>query len=256
MDASVNFRIRDFSSIQVQCRTDQKMEDIFKKLAEKLELDFKDLMNDFEFYYHDTKIMNGSTISNLTGDKNNRSIDIIIKEISKITKCPKCEGNNSIIKIENYLLHFYHCCSNNRNHEEYQLFDNYENTQRIEYKFNCAKCGEIQNKYFQQFYKCLDCSKLIKCSKYYCKKHVNHIKGHKYVKYDEKSFYCLDHRKPFVSYCFKCKKNLCEECEKEKGKEGHLINNHRIRSFNKIISKEKPIKEINDELVIMKEKKN
>lgn len=220
MEVTVNFRIRDSSPIQILCKADQKIEDIIKKLAEKLEWDFKDLMNDFEFYYHDTKIMNGSTISNLTGDKNNRSIDITIKEISKITKCPKCEGNNSIIKIENYLLHFYHCCSNKRNHEEYELFDNYENTQRIEYKFNCDKCGEIQNKYFQQFYKCLDCSRLIKCSKYYCKKHVNHFKGHKSVKYDEKSFYCLNHSKPFASYCFKCKKIYAKNVKKKKGKKG------------------------------------
>ncbi len=160
-------------------------------------------------------------------------------------KCSKCEGNNSIIKIENYRLHFYKCCYG---HDEYDFFENYKQAQKIPNNLVCAENGcQLPKTYFEQFHKCLNCTKILGSPTYYCNKHSIH-KNHKTVKYDEKSYYCPEHFNQFVSYCINCNKNLCDQCEKE-----HKEKKDRIDYFNTMISKEKPIKDIKNELSKIKE---
>ena len=46
-------------------------------------------------------------------------------------------------------------------------------------------------------------------------KNITNLKfviDHITVKFDKKNYYCVEHFKPFVKYCFDHKKNLCEEC--------------------------------------------
>jgi hypothetical protein len=167
-------------------------------------------------------------------------------------KCSKCNGNNSIIKIENYLLHFYECCGN-REHEEYKLLENYEKTQSIDYNINCPKCKEEEKKTnFEQYYKCLNCSKLQKSSKYYCNSHnIKHVdeSNHKTVKYEEKSYYCPVHFNNFVKYCTDCNTNLCDQCINDKSHEKHTIKN-----LSEIIPNDGSTKNIEKELTKIKEK--
>jgi hypothetical protein len=249
--------IKESSSIiRIQCKTDTTMETVFGKLANKVNLDKNYLVKFFEFYYEGKKINieKTPTIKSLIGENNSPSspnIDININRILGIMKCNKCNGNNSIIKIENYLLHFYECCGN-REHEEYKLLENYEKTQSIDYNINCSKCKEGEKKTnFEQYYKCLNCSKLQKSSKYYCNSHIKHAdKGnHKTVKYEEKSYYCPVHFNHFVSYCTKCNTNLCDQCIKDKSHEKNTIQN-----LSEMIPNEGSTQNIEKELTKIKEK--
>ena len=44
-------------------------------------------------------------------------------------KCPECICNNSIIKMENYRVKFSECC---HHHQKTIIFDEYENSQKID----------------------------------------------------------------------------------------------------------------------------
>jgi hypothetical protein len=111
-------------------------------------------------------------------------------------------------------LNFSQCC---KKHNENKLFDEYEDTQRINYQnIKCDnQCGRTQKDSLEEFHKCLDCSNLAGYAIYYCNVcYITHGTGHKTIKYDQKYYYCTEHFGEYVSYCSKCKYNLCEKCEK------------------------------------------
>ena len=85
-------------------------------------------------------------------------------------------------------------------------------------------------KHPEDFYKCLTCCKLLKHIQYYCnfhsKKHdKNNPKKHLQVEYDQKNYFCDKYFQKFVKYCFKCRKNLCQECSVEH-------KNHSIKDYD------------------------
>ena len=55
------------------------------------------------------------------------------------------------------------------------------------------------------------------------------------MEYKNKNYICNKHNKAFISYCKKCKNNLCMICEIEE-------NNHEIISYKGIIPKKENIK--------------
>ena len=226
---------------EIKCKPDESMENILMKVENNFD------PKDFEFYYKDKIIDKKLTIINLTNNKIVKNIEIFIKRKSKIMKCSQCEGNNSIIKFENYRLHFYKCCYD---HEGFELISNYQTTQNLKYNsFSCVDCNQLpENYYFKQFYKCLTCTKVVGNTQLFCSKHLVEHKDHKAVKYEEKSYYCLQHFNQFVSYCIDCKKNLCDQCIKE-----HKEKKHKVKSFKKMIEKLKT-QEIQKEFIQIKEK--
>ena len=47
----------------------------------------------------------------------------------------------------------------------------------------------------------------------------NHDKTYKIINYDERLYICDKHYENYISYCEKCKINLCTLCEGEHSKE-------------------------------------
>ena len=209
------------------------MENVFQKFATKSLSD----LDDYSYYYEGKKINKDLTLMKLINNKSITDIDIITKRNSKSIKCPKC-SNNSFLKIENYRLIFSECVNK---HDEKRLFEEYEEAQNINLsKIKCDKngCHKTQKDSYESFYKCLKCSSLAGCAKYYCPEcSKDHSKDHKHklIKYEEKYYYCIEHFNEYISYCKNCKKNLCNECEKNHKE-------HEIKKFEQIIPKVKHIK--------------
>ena len=222
--SSFYFRDREIDPIRIQCKTNDKFGFIFDKFANKYNIK----SDDYEFYSLDKLLPRESTIKNYT---NNKNFDINVKRKNKIMKCPECICNNCIIRMKNYKLNFSEC---RYGHEQTQIFNNYENSQRIDYTqiiCHVNECKEPQSKSLEDFYKCMDCSKLNGNTTYFCQKHYEaHKKSehHTLIKYDEKYYFCPEHFKKFLSYCTVCRTNLCDLCEKEHEKD------HNIKRFDSI----------------------
>ena len=75
---------------------------------------------------------------------------------------------------------------------------------------------------------------------------------HKIIKYEDKNYYFQEHISEMKSYCFDCKRNLCDVCVtlhlNDKETEGH-----RIKSIESLIPEEKEIDELKESLKTMKE---
>ena len=218
----------------IQCSTTEKISSIIERFVKEISSD----VNNFEFYYLQTKIKEDSTIASLEKDLDSKDIIISYKKRSKIMRCPKCICNNAIIQIKDYKLNFYECCHGHKSLNE--IFDNYNQTQIIPLEnIRCHKCRDSQKNYIEDFGKCLTCSK--EFAKYYCPKcWGEHPKSHKVINYDEKYYYCQKHHKEennvYTSYCENCKKNLCEFCVSEENKE------HKIEKFENMIIDIEPMK--------------
>ena len=238
MEINVIFRSLEIDQqIIIQSKFEDKLSTVIDKFAQKLYVEPKD----FFYYYAKKEITNKDlTIMKLLNySKNVQHIEIGIKKRTKIIKCPICACNNCILHLDNYRLNFSECC---HGHSESKLFEEYEDTQRINYqKIKCDnQCGRTQKDSLEDFHKCLKCSNLAGYAIYYCNQ-CNDNHKHKTIKYDEKYYYCTEHSAEYVSYCVNCVDNknnninLCENCEKKhKG--------HEIKKFDTIIPDVKEIK--------------
>jgi hypothetical protein len=96
----------------------------------------------------------------------------------------------------------------------------------------------------------LSCSKLLHQDLYLCSRHKEeHAKlyeTHKQVKYDDKNYYCEEHFGNFISYCFQCNKNLCNDCLK-----AHKDKNHIIKSYESLAPN---LNDIKNDLNLIKQK--
>ena len=258
MNITVNFIFleRVIDPVNIQCNSNEKIEEILNKFGNKIQLNSKD----FEYYYKGEKINKNVTLNEITNNGNTKIIDISVKKKSKIMKCFQCDCNNGVIQVENYKLHFSQC---RHDHECIKTFSEYEDTQRINYdKIKCSnnKCGKTQKTDLRDFCKCLNCSKVLGFAIYYCKdccEKGNRRKGcnmsHRMIDYNEKYYYCPEHFTEFKSYCVDCNSNLCDSCEKE-----HKSKNHAIKKFDvmtpniKYIQKQvKEIREKTDNLILI-----
>ena len=233
-NATFIFADREIEPMKTQGKIDDKIGTFIERLKNKISIN----LNDFDFYYNGKTVNRDCTISKIKNIKNSKDIEITVRTKEKVMKCPSCICNNCVIKVQNYKLSFNNCCRHPF-HKEVRILDEYENSQRIDYKqISCHKCKRSLSKYLDDFYKCFNCSQLVGSAYYYCKRcteeHIK-LKSHKAIKYDEKFYYCRDHFNKYISYCKKCQINLCDICEKEH-KKGHEI----IRYGN---PDTKPIKE-------------
>ena len=62
-----------------------------------------------------------------------------------------------------------------------------------------------------------------------------HDKGHIIIDYDKKNYKCNLHNESYISYCNKCKKNICLLCENE-----HM--EHEVLSYKNIIQNKNDVK--------------
>ena len=253
--ATFIFVDREIEPIKVQFKTNEKVSQIIERIPNKISINLKD----FDFLYNGKKFDQDATVAKIKSDRNAKDIEISIKSKSKIIKCPDCVCNNALIKIINYKLNFSECFRHPE-HQEIKNFANYENCQRIDYKqIYCQKCQKMMSKSLEDFFKCYNCSKLVGAAVYFCKRcntqHLEEKKGHTTKKYDEKYYYCLDHYNNFVSYCKRCKLNLCDKCTHNKKHNIQKLENIDIKPIKKnleyIKSQTEDLKIIVDQIKLM-----
>ena len=218
MQINVSFSYLD-KTISVKCKDDDDIKEIYKKFVSSLR-DKSDITH-YIYLYNNNKLENTGKIKDdkyIGGGKSN--INIMVQKKNRFIKCPRCICNDCIINLDNYLVSFYGC---KYNHIDSRVYDDYIYSQKInnsELRCSSEGCPNTQQNYIFGFYKCLNCTKLLQASIYYCKDHnISHeteFGEHTRVKYDLKHYYCADHFKVFKKYCFTCKRNLCDDCKNEK----------------------------------------
>ena len=227
MEINATFKCLDCKNqLIIQCKAEDKISTILQKFCQKTFAEIED----FEYTYND-KVINEkdkelTIMKSMNNDKNIKEIEILVKRLKKIIKCPICACNNCILKIVKDRLHFSDCC---KNHKEIRLLEEYEDTQTVNYqKIKCDnQCGRTQKDSLEEFHKCLDCTNLAGYAIYYCNECNNlHKKKHKTIKYSDKYYYCSKHYGVFISYCSECNYNLCQKCEEIHEK------NHQITKFD------------------------
>jgi hypothetical protein len=133
--------------------------------------------------------------------------------------------NDCIINLNNFIVSFYGCKNGHLDNEVYDQYIYLQNIDDSQIRCQDPNCGgKTQEDYTKGFYKCLNCSKITKRSKYFCKDHAKHDEKHTCIKYDKKNYYCVKHFLPFIKFCFTHKENICKECEK--GHENCKIENY------------------------------
>ena len=137
-------------------------------------------------------------------DKDKEKVIITSKDII----CPQCK-ESCRISIENNKIKLYDCINEHITNDI--KISEFADTQKINIsEIICDNC-KFKNKGNSQsyeFYKCLTCKKNL-CP--ICR--PNHNANHKIILYDQKYYICQKHNEPLISYCKKCKTNICYACE-------------------------------------------
>ena len=236
-------------NIEIQCKSEDKIEKIFQSFGQKINVDFGELI----FYYNGSIINPEFKLNQIENsiDKERRILNILAYKKNENSKkpnfkisneiiCPKC-GENICIDIQNFKL-FFSDCKNGHNINNISFSEFFKNQFIDINKIKCDIC-KIRNKgdsFDQKFFYCLECKSnlCLLCNSI-------HNETHKIVKYEQKNYYCKKHFSNYVKYCDQCKKNMCIQCEKE-----HKT--HKTFYFGDLlIDKENYINEINSLKKIM-----
>ena len=239
----VEFCFKNVKS-NIQCLDDEKLEDILKRFAVKIE---KEVGNLYFIYGGKTlsQDLKNSTFNQIATkiDKERKKMTLLAYEIntnldvehnnlikSKEIICPDC-GENTIMHIKNYKINLSGCKNSHIiNDLSIDLFDK---TQIIdESKIECNNCKKNKaDSYEKKFYICTSCQ-INLCP--LCK--LNHFKWHKIINYDDRNYICNIHNnEKYISYCKNCKKNICALCYSEH--ENHDKNNYKLPNKNIINDK-------------------
>ena len=237
--------------IDIQCNSNEKMEDIIKRYAIKSCLKIEDLY----FIYNGAILKENATFNeqvNQTDKTRNKMMVLVNKKSeeggenesqslkkSEYIICPTCKESAKLY-INDYKIDIVEC--KNSHKVKNILIKNYPKTQYYdEAKIKCEICNisNKNNSYNHIFYICLDCKKNI-CP--ICKE--KHDKTHNVINYEEKSFTCDLHYEQFYTYCASCRKDICMTCQMEH-------ENHKIIYY--IPPNLKKIKEEGDNLFNQKE---
>lgn len=78
MNITVNFIFleRVIDPVNIQCNSNEKIEEILNKFGNKIQLNSKD----FEYYYKGEKINKNVTLNEITNNGNTKIIDISVKK--------------------------------------------------------------------------------------------------------------------------------------------------------------------------------
>lgn len=212
MEVNVTFTYQN-KSIKVQCNPDEELNKMYEKFTNKLNDGSK--ADHYIYNYENNKLGHIGTIGKNKYLAGKKDINIGVQKKLRIIKCQRCKCNDCIVNLNDYLISFYGC---KYGHSYTTIYDEYINIQKIDMQeLRCSNsgCPNTQQNYTLGFDKCLTCSKLVQRSKYYCRTHLPDHENHIHVKFDKKNYFCEDHFKPFIKYCFTHKKNLCEDCVRE-----------------------------------------
>ena len=175
--------------------------------------------------------------SNDKEEKENENQAEFVSEKENIYRCPKCLGIPMINVKDNENKVVLDCL---KGHHTEMLFSEYMSPefQKNLNILECSKCKESKN--LTKFI-CVECQKV------YCKdclaSHNKNNANHQTNNIDKSEFICPVHESKYTHYCFDCKKNLCDECVKEKK------DNHQIIYFKNINLKNNELSEFKNNLV-------
>jgi hypothetical protein len=217
--AKVEFNYGGIITI-ILCSETDKMEDICQKFANKLSLNLNNICFLYNGKQMDIHLTYEQIINKL--DKNRKTMSILVNELisddindesNKIKLiypiCIKCK-QNIILDINDFKIILSQC---RNEHKNKILINEYEKNQIIDIKkIKCDECiiNNKFNTYNNEMYICNNCDKIL-CP--LCKN--NHDKKHNIINYDLKNYICKIHSENYISYCNKCKINLCLKCQKE-----------------------------------------
>ena len=205
----------------IQCKTDEKMGDIFERYISKSQI-----KNEIFFLYNGNKVNDNMKYCQIINeeDRNRNIMNILVNDIyndnnqdntkkklfqSEEIICPECKQNN-LIKIKDYKITLN--CKNGHFYNNI-LLNKFENTQNIDIsQIICDICKQTNKSltYNNLLYTCFLCNANI-CPG--CK--LKHDKQHKIINYDEKNYICQQHYENFTKYCQDCRKNICIKCDIE-----------------------------------------
>ena len=136
------------------------------------------------------------------------------KKINQIL-CPICK-ELAFLKINNDKIIINHLFNKDNHSSDLNVNEFIKNLYNDESNIECHECGNTKNLY-NKFFKC-SCGKNI-CP--LCK--IFHDKVHNIIEYDKRFNLCIHHNIEFISYCEKCKINLCFRCEEEHYKHKKIL---------------------------------
>ena len=231
--STATFNFNGFPT-KIQCSNEDKMEDICKKYAFKIQNDF----NKLQFLYGGNQVKLDSTFNEIINsiDKEANNMNILVFETtpqpeninnslvkSKEVICPEC-GEICMFKIKDFKITLFGC---KNKHEKNNIFlkDFYKLQYIDESKIICDNCkNNKSNSYNKQFFTCLT------CKKNFCPLcNSSHKQSHDTIDYDKKNYICNTHKDSFISFCTDSKDNLCIQCE-----QNHK--NHNIILFRDIFT--------------------
>ena len=270
-EIKVNFILNN-QKTELNFNTNELIQNIFSSFVKKVNRKIED----FNFLYSGEKLSDyaNKTIFDLKSKDNIINISVFekIKSIENSDKkimpknlslkvsdhiiCPKCKFMSEI-DINNFKIYIKNC---NNNHSMPGLFMNdFITTQYVdESRIICQECKKSEKELLLPNE--IDSNQLLMCSCgipickscYQIHKDKNPNRNHNPVPYKNKDYFCFDHNILYSAYCQKCKKNICNKCEK-------THNKHKIDLFKKIMPKEnyiQQIKKMNGELVSKVQKFN
>ena len=237
-------------TFNIKCQGKDKFRDVIKKFL--MEFNPNSEERDYTFKYERIKIDNyDQPIENFVKTE---TFIIEVEKNIKIIQCPKCNYGDCVVSLYGYKTIFYNC---EHKHLVISSYDNYETDQNY-YPERILCCGNECHQNAQtdpNFLLCLTCSKTCKKTKSICSicnnKHKKDLKEeHVAIKYEDKNYWCKNHIKRMTKYCFKCKENICDDCEKEKHKHSNEkeFNGKPIISIDLLIPEKNELKELKKSL--------
>ena len=231
----------------IQCNKNDKMKDICQKFSLKSNVQLNNIFFLYGGQNLDENLPFDEQAHNIDKQRNKMEIVVSNKQeddlneskyiISKDIICPQC-SETCFIDIDDYKINLYGC-KNGHKCKNIPLSE-FDNSQKINIsKISCYICKENNkgNVFNNRFYKCTCGIKLCPLCKEAHNKQVSEVKKsnkkqnnvieHKYLDYDQINYICNKHGEPNISYCKKCKDNLCMLCQAEshRGHENELFSN-------------------------------
>jgi len=215
----------------IQCKLNDKLEDICLNFANKARVDIKKVV-----FIYSARIINKELtfLQCLNSeDKLRNKMSILVNSIEEINNpkefiiqskeiiCPNCL-EISKLKIKEYKVNIFDCKKNHKNDGIY--LKDFKSTQNIDIsKIFCDKCKKNRaDIYKNKFYICSLC-KINLCPTCI----INHDHKEGIIDYEQKDYICKEHNDNYNSFCKSCKINICMYCENQH-------QNHEIIYFGKI----------------------
>lgn len=150
--------IYESKSILILSSEKEEISKMFQKFISKINPNSN--IDEYSFFYEGNRLDHNSKIEQNEFISGKKEIIIIAKKKLNIIKCPKCDCNDCIIDLNNYILSFYGC--KNR-HTFWTNYDKYLSTQKYELSENkCGipSCQNNQKNIILDLNLCITCSKL------------------------------------------------------------------------------------------------